>query len=58
MWGNFMVLNSEDEPLYAPVGNYDKLRPALTTKLAEYNEANAAMDLVLFQQVRHALRCS
>ena len=51
LWGNFMQMSGEDVPLYAAVGGYDALRPVLTTKLGEYNESNAAMELVLFQQV-------
>ena len=51
LWGNFMLMSGEDVPLYAAVGGYDALRPVLTTKLGEYNESNAAMELVLFQQV-------
>ena len=33
------------------VSTYDVLRKALDDKLKEYNETNAVMDLVLFQQV-------
>ena len=54
LWGNFMIMSGEDVPLYGAVGSYDALRPVLTAKLGEYNESNAAMELVLFQQVRDA----
>ena len=52
LFGSFMATGSEDQPLYAQVEDYDVLRKALDAKLAEYNESNASMDLVLFQQVR------
>ena len=51
LFGSFMATGSEDQPLYAQVEGYDVLRKALDAKLAEYNESNASMDLVLFQQV-------
>ena len=51
LWGNFMVLSGDEVPLYASVPGYDALRTTLTQKLNDYNESNAAMDLVLFQQV-------
>lgn len=50
LWGNFMTVSGDDVPLYASVPGYDQLRTSLTQKLGEYNESNAAMDLVLFQQ--------
>ena len=52
LWGNFMVVSGDDVPLYAAIPGYDNLRTTLTQKMNDYNESNAAMDLVLFQQVR------
>jgi dynein heavy chain len=44
-------------PLYAPVPSYEALKKVLEEKLAEYNETNAVMDLVLFQQaLEHVTR--
>ena len=37
-------------PIYTNVSSYEVLRKALDDKLKEYNETNAVMDLVLFQQ--------
>ena len=51
LWGNFMVVSGDDVPLYAAVPGFDQLRTTLTQQMTEYNESNAAMDLVLFQQV-------
>lgn len=50
LYGNFMTFQ-EDTPIYDTIPNYDILRKTLDAKLAEYNESNPAMDLVLFQQV-------
>jgi dynein heavy chain len=45
--------------LYTPVPTYESLKKALEDKLAEYNETNAVMDLVLFQQaMEHVTRIS
>ena len=41
---------SDDVPVYTNVSSYEVLRKALDDKLREYNETNAVMDLVLFQQ--------
>lgn len=41
---------NEDYTPYLPVPGYDKLKKVLEENLAEYNESNAVMDLVLFQQ--------
>lgn len=51
LMANFMATDGEDQPLYAEILGYDALRATLNTKLLEYNESNANMDLVLFQQV-------
>ena len=37
------------EPKYMPMGKWDALNKLLTDALASYNELNAAMDLVLFE---------
>lgn len=51
--------SADDTPLYAPVPSYDALKKALEDKLNEYNETNAVMDLVLFQQaMEHVTRIS
>jgi dynein heavy chain, axonemal len=50
LYGNFMTFQ-EDTPIYDSIPNYEVLRKTLDAKLAEYNESNPAMDLVLFQQV-------
>jgi dynein heavy chain len=48
---------SDDQPLYAPVTAFAGLKKALEDKLGEYNETNAVMDLVLFQQaIEHVTR--
>lgn len=45
--------------MYAPVASYDSLKNVLEEKLAEYNDTNAVMDLVLFQQaLEHVTRIS
>ena len=41
---------ADDVPIYTNVSSYEVLRKALDDKLKEYNETNAVMDLVLFQQ--------
>lgn len=43
--------DANDAPVYAPVADAASLRQALEERLAEYNEGNAVMDLVLFDQV-------
>lgn len=48
---NFMATDAEDQPLYAQIPDYDVLRATLDVKLAEYNDSNPKMELVLFQQV-------
>ena len=50
-----MAVDAEDQPVHAAVPGLDALRSALDAKLAQYNECNAAMDLVLFQQARVAM---
>lgn len=50
LYNNFMTVTADDNPVYNAVPGYDQLRKALNDKLTEYNESNAVMDLVLFQQ--------
>ena len=47
----FVNTSAEDTPVYTPAGDEESLRALLTAKMAEHNESNVAMDLVLFQQV-------
>ena len=50
---------NDDFTPYLPVTSYDKLRKVLEENLKEYNESNAVMDLVLFQQaMEHVCRIS
>ena len=42
---------SDDVPIYTNVPSFESLKKVLDDKLREYNETNAVMDLVLFQQV-------
>lgn len=50
LYNNFMTVTADDNPVYNAVPGYEQLRKTLNDKLAEYNESNAVMDLVLFQQ--------
>jgi len=44
---------------YLPIPSHDRLKQVLETKLNEYNESNAMMDLVLFEQaILHVTRIS
>lgn len=45
-----MTFTADETPVYAAVPGYEQLRKVLDDKLNEYNESNAIMDLVLFQQ--------
>lgn len=45
-----MISSADDIPVYTTVPSYEQLKKALEEKLREYNESNAVMDLVLFQQ--------
>ncbi len=45
-----MTFTPEDVPVYNSIASYDTLRKTLEDKLREYNESNAVMELVLFQQ--------
>ena len=44
-----MYFRGIGEPKYMPMGKWDMLNKILTDALASYNELNAAMDLVLFE---------
>ena len=50
LFGSFLETDAEDRPVYAELPGYEELRRVLNGKLAEYNETNSSMDLVLFQQ--------
>jgi dynein heavy chain len=57
LFTSFMTTTPEDEPVYNSVPRYDALKKVLEDKLGEYNETNAVMDLVLFQQaMEHVTR--
>ncbi|KAF5834390.1 hypothetical protein DUNSADRAFT_8976 [Dunaliella salina] len=50
LYCSFLQSTPEDVPVYCSVPSYDVLKKALDDKLREYNESNAVMNLVLFQQ--------
>ncbi|EFN51784.1 hypothetical protein CHLNCDRAFT_37234 [Chlorella variabilis] len=50
LFNNFMARNAIDAPVYTCAESDDVLKRILQEKLAEYNENNAVMDLVLFKQ--------
>ena len=55
----FAIDTQGDEKVYFSIDTYDKLKRSLSVKLLEYNEANARMDLVLFEQaMEHVCRIS
>ena len=59
MYVSFLEYDAEDNPLYKSSKDYDEVKKVLEEKLAEYNESNAVMDLVLFQQaIEHITRIS
>lgn len=52
-----MQVGGDDAPVYAPAPEYLALKRVLEERLAEYNETNAVMELVLFTQaVEHVTR--
>ncbi len=53
IFNNFMTMTADEMPIYNTVTGYEALRKTLDAKLAEHNESNTVMDLVLFQQVQH-----
>eukprot|EP00955_Chlamydomonas_euryale_P098702 365162-Chlamydomonas_euryale.AAC.26 len=50
LYCSFLQSTPEDVPVYIDVPEYETLKKVLDDKLREYNETNAVMDLVLFQQ--------
>lgn len=57
LYTSFMTTTAEDMPVYNSVPSYDSLKKVLEDKLNEYNETNAVMELVLFQQaMEHVTR--
>eukprot|EP00741_Cyanophora_paradoxa_P005992 tig00000955_g5810.t1 len=50
IFAGFTTPSSDDSIIYVAVPDYAKLRKVLEEKLNEYNEANAVMNLVLFEQ--------
>ncbi|KAL6747291.1 flagellar outer dynein arm heavy chain beta [Haematococcus lacustris] len=57
LYTSFMASTPEDVPVYTYVSSYDALKKVLDDKLREYNESNAVMELVLFQQaMEHVTR--
>eukprot|EP00899_Mesostigma_viride_P009330 jgi/Mesvir1/18399/Mv14277-RA.1 len=53
----FSQSNAEDVPVYVGTDSYAKLKKLLEDKLAEYNDTNATMELVLFEQaMEHVCR--
>jgi len=54
---SFTTQTSDDSRPYMPAPEFSKLRRIVEDKLAEYNETNAVMDLVLFEQaIEHVCR--
>jgi dynein heavy chain len=57
LYVSFMEYTQEDLPIYKSCSTYEEVKKVLDEKMAEYNETNAAMDLVLFQQaIEHITR--
>ena len=55
----FAIDTQGDTKVYFSIDTYEKLKRSLSAKLLEYNEANARMDLVLFEQaMEHVCRIS
>ena len=50
LFGDFLEVDADDKPIYTEISTYQGLQKILSAKLVEYNEYNAKMDLVLFQQ--------
>ena len=50
LFGDFLDVDADDKPIYTEIPGYQELQKNLNAKLEEYNEFNAKMDLVLFQQ--------
>lgn len=57
LFASFNTFTADDTPVYNEVEGFDSLKKTLSDKLEEYNETNAAMHLVLFQQaIEHICR--
>ena len=54
----FAMGASTDEKVYFSIDTYDKLKRIIKGKLDEYNDANARMDLVRFEQAMSAFSLS
>jgi dynein heavy chain len=55
----FTAFATPSSSSYLPVDSMDVLRKVVDAKLTEYNESNAMMDLVLFEQAaQHIARIS
>ena len=50
MYVGFLEFDADDIPIYKSSKDYAEVKKVLDDKLREYNENNATMDLVLFQQ--------
>lgn len=50
VFNSFMARDANENSLYSCAPSSDALKKALDEKLSEYNESNAVMDLVLFEQ--------
>lgn len=46
-----LTYTPDDVPVFNSISSFDILKKTLEDKLREYNESNAVMELVLFQQV-------
>lgn len=57
LFTSFMTVSGDDTAVYTQTASFDKLKKTLEEKLAEYNESNAVMELVLFMQaMEHIVR--
>ena len=58
-FATFAIATDDDVKPYYSINDPEKLKKILETKLSEYNESNARMDLVLFTQaMEHVCRVS
>ncbi|GMH57655.1 hypothetical protein TL16_g02438 [Triparma laevis f. inornata] len=54
---SFATSTIDDQPAYLPISDMPQLKSVLEEKLAEYNESNPIMELVLFEQaMEHVTR--
>ncbi|CAD7696266.1 unnamed protein product [Ostreobium quekettii] len=57
LFASFTTVSADDTPIYNEVEGFESLKKTLDDKLVEYNETNAVMELVLFQQaIEHICR--